>query len=44
MLHGMTDGTATDLIPLAKSWLQPPALQVLEGAAKTTSTNWPNTS
>jgi len=33
MLHGMTDGTATDLIPLAKSWLQPPALQVLDGTA-----------
>jgi hypothetical protein len=33
MLHGMTAGTATDLIPLAKSWLQAPALQVPDGIA-----------
>jgi Concanavalin A-like lectin/glucanases superfamily len=33
MLHGMTDGTATDLIPLAKSWLQAPALHVPDGIA-----------
>ncbi len=31
MLHGMTDGTASDLIPLAKSWLQAPDLQVPDG-------------
>jgi hypothetical protein len=33
MLHGMTDDTATDLIPLAKSWLQPPVLRVPDGIA-----------
>ena len=33
MLHGMTDGSATDLIPLAKSWLQAPSLQVPDGIA-----------
>lgn len=32
MLHGMTDKKATDLIPLAKSWLRAPDLSV-EGAA-----------
>jgi len=32
MLHGMTDKKATDLIPLAKSWLRAPELSV-EGAA-----------
>jgi len=33
MLHGMTGGTAADLIPLAKSWLQPAAMQVSDGTA-----------
>jgi hypothetical protein len=33
MLHGMTDGSATDLIPLAASWIHPPALHLLEGDA-----------
>ena len=29
----MTDGSAKDLIPLAKSWINSPALKVLKGAA-----------
>jgi len=33
MLHGMTDGSATDLVPLAKSWLQPPTLRVTDNLA-----------
>lgn len=34
MLQGMTDGKAEDLVPLAKSWLQPPVLEVADGQAK----------
>ena len=34
MLHGMTDQTATALVPLAKSWLQAPDLKLLAGAFK----------
>lgn len=34
MLHGMTDQTATALVPLAKSWLQAPELKLLAGAFK----------
>lgn len=33
MLHGLTRGGAADLVPLAASWLQPPALTVISGDA-----------
>lgn len=35
MLTGMTDGPATNLLPMAKSWLQPATLSVVEGATQT---------
>ncbi len=31
MLHGMTNDKPEDLVPLAKSWLEPPELQSTEG-------------
>jgi hypothetical protein len=31
MMHGMTDGSATDLLPLARSWIRPPELRVQTG-------------
>jgi hypothetical protein len=34
MLHGMTNKKAQDLLPLARSWLQPPLLTVSSGQAK----------
>lgn len=33
MLHGMTNQAAQDLVPLARSWLQPPRLEVTHGQA-----------
>ncbi len=33
MLHGMTQDKPEDLVPLAKSWLEPPELQLTEGEA-----------
>lgn len=33
MLHGMTNKKAQDLVPLARSWLQPPKLAVAQGQA-----------
>ncbi len=32
MLHGMTGGTAAGLVPLAKSWLTPPELELAPGS------------
>ncbi|WP_207791578.1 LamG domain-containing protein [Sandaracinobacteroides saxicola] len=34
MLHGLTRRGATELVPLAKSWLQPPPLTVTGGVAR----------
>jgi hypothetical protein len=34
MLYGATFGEATDLVPLAKSWIHPPELQVIEGSVE----------
>jgi hypothetical protein len=34
MLHGMTNKKTQDLLPLARSWLQPPVLTVTSGQAK----------
>ena len=34
MLQGMTNKKAQDLVPLARSWLQPPRLEVTKGQAK----------
>jgi hypothetical protein len=34
MLHGMTNEKAQDLVPLARSWLQPPTLKVGQGEAR----------
>jgi hypothetical protein len=34
MLHGMTNKKAQDLVPLAKSWLQPPRLELTQGVAR----------
>lgn len=33
MLHGMTDRPAKELVPLAKSWINPAPLSILDGAA-----------
>jgi hypothetical protein len=34
MLQGMTNQKAQDLVPLARSWLQPPRFEVTKGQAK----------
>ena len=34
MLQGMTNKKAQDLVPLARSWLQPPSLAVTQGQAR----------
>jgi len=34
MLHGMTNKKAQELVPLARSWLQPPSLAVAAGQAR----------